>query len=50
MILLIFFRLKKDVEDRARKTAGEPDFKEETLYVDTTRNLGVVLGMIRLRG
>ena len=27
-----------------RNTAGQSDMKEETLYVDTTRNVGVVLG------
>ena len=39
-------RLKQDLEERARNSGLGPggDQKVETLYVDTTRNVGVVLG------
>ena len=39
-------RLKLDLEERARNSGlrSGRDLKVETLYVDTTRNVGVVLG------
>ena len=38
-------RLKQDLEERARiNMMKETDGKAETMYVDVTRNVGVVLG------
>ena len=42
-------KLKQDLEERARmvatgKIGGDNNSKVETMYVDTTRNVGVVLG------
>ena len=39
-------KLKQDLEERARATAQDDTPKVETLYIDTTRNVGVVLGFI----
>ena len=37
-------KLKQDLEERARASAQDNEPKVEVLYVDTTRNVGVVLG------
>ena len=37
-------KLKQDLEERARYVGKAVDNKIETMYVDTTRNVGVVLG------
>ena len=37
-------RLKQDLEERARANAEDTEPRIETLYVDTTRNVGVLLG------
>ena len=39
-------RLKQDLEERARSSGPDSgqELRVETLYVDTTRNVGVVLG------
>ena len=39
-------KLKQDLEERARYVQKGPDSKVETMYVDTTRNVGVVLGTV----
>ena len=41
-------RLKQDLEERARiNMMKEAEGKSETMYVDVTRNVGVVLGEIK---
>ena len=37
-------KLMQDLEERARASAQDMEPRIETLYVDTTRNVGVVLG------
>ena len=37
-------RLKQDLLERGRGGGGNDTPKQETLYVDSTRNVGVVLG------
>ena len=39
-------KLKQDLEERARASAQDTEPKIEVLYVDTTRNVGVVLGKV----
>ena len=39
-------KLKQDLEERARASAQDTEPKIEVLYVDTTRNVGVVLGRV----
>ena len=41
-------RLKQDLEERARiSMMKEAEGKSETMYVDVTRNVGVVLGEMK---
>ena len=41
-------KLKQDLEERARATNPDAGPTIETLYIDSTRNVGVVLGMFLL--
>ena len=44
----IIIRLKQDVEERARQSEVRLNL-EKTLYVDSTRNIGVLIGRDNLQ-